>query len=278
VSSSSYYDRPKLLKERDELAILELRQAHIDHPWYGVARLAIHLGWSEEKTRRIRNAAGIVIPRASKKHKMGKSAQAEITAPANTLAAYVALRNPDRPQDGQSYAGMTSARAWVQDFTYLWFERSWHYLAAVLDLETRQVVGWKLGLSHSSELTYFALLDALSRHSTPTILHSDQGSEYLSSRHQILCEKLGITLSCSAPASPWQNGYMERWFGGFKSELGALTQFKSLAQLHEAIALQIHYYNTKRIHTALGMAPAAYAVRLKQDSIERELVSGKTGG
>ena len=266
------------LKERDELAILELREAHLDHPWYGVTRLAIHLGWSKEKTRRIRNAAGIIIPRASKNHKTGRRVQAEITAPANSLAAYAAFRNPDRPQDGQTYAGMTSAQAWVQDFTYLWFERSWHYLAVVLDLETRQVVGWKLGLSHSSELTYFALLDALSRHPAPAILHSDQGSEYLSSRHQLLCGKLGIILSCSAPASPWQNGYMERWFGGFKSELGPLTQFKSLAQLHEAIALQIHYYNTNRIHSALGMAPAAYAARLKHASDERESVSGRTGG
>jgi putative transposase len=267
-----------VLGERDELAILELHQAHTDHPWYGVARLAIHLGWSEEKARRIRNLAGVVIPRATKKRKTGKQVQAEITAPANTLATYAVLRNPDRPQDGQSYAGMTGAHAWVQDFTYLWFDRCYHYLAVVLDLETRQVVGWKLGLSHSSELTYFALLDALSRHAAPAILHSDQGSEYLSSKHQLLCEKLGIILSCSAPASPWQNGYMERWFGGFKSELGPLTQFKTLAELHEAIAMQIHYYNTKRIHTALGMPPAAYAGLLKEGSDERELVSGKTRG
>lgn len=278
MSPSSYYDRPEVLRKRDALAVLELRQAHTEHAWYGVGRLAIELGWSEEKTRRIRNLAGIVIPRATKKHKIGKRVQAEIAAPANTLATYAVLRNPGRPQDGQSYAGMTDSGGWVQDFTYLWFERSWHYLAVVLDLETRQVVGWKLGLSHSSELTYFALLEALSRHAAPAILHSDQGSEYLSSRHQLLCEKLGIILSCSAPASPWQNGYMERWFGGFKPELGPLTQFKSLAQLHEAIALQIHYYNTKRIHTALGMAPAAYATRLKQGSDERELVSGKTRG
>jgi transposase InsO family protein len=56
---------------------------------------------------------------------------------------------------------------------------------------------------------------------------------------------------------------MERWFGGFKRELGNLNQFKDLPQLHEAIALQIHYYNTKRIHNALGMSPAAYAATLK---------------
>ena len=161
------------------------------------------------------------------------------------------------------YADMVNAHAWVQDFTYLWFERSMHYLAVVLDLKTRQIVGWRLGLRHSSELTHEALLDALSKHPSPAILHSDQGSEYLSYKHQLLCERMEIQLSASNKASPWQNGYMERWFGGFKREIGNLNQFKDVPQLHEAIALHIHYYNTKRIHNALGMSPAAYAATLK---------------
>lgn len=161
-----------------------------------------------------------------------------------------------------SYAGMTNSGGWVQDFTYLWFDRKWHYLAVVLDLKTRQVVGWRLGLHHSSELTYIALLDALSKHSPPTILHSDQGSEYLSYKHQLICQKMEIILSCSTKSSPWQNGFMERFFGSFKTELGLLNQYKDLEHLHEAIALTIHYYNTKRIHTALKMSPVAYATTL----------------
>lgn len=71
------------------------------------------------------------------------------------------------------YTGMVFAHAWAQDFTYLWFERRWHYLAVVLDLKTRQVVGWRLGTRHTSELTHEALLDALSKHDAPAILHSD---------------------------------------------------------------------------------------------------------
>jgi putative transposase len=114
------------------------------------------------------------------------------------------------------YSEMVNAEAWVQDFTYLWFEQSFCYLAVVLDLKTREVVGWRLGTNHSSDLTYAALLDALSKHSAPAILHSDQGSEYLSHRHQSLCDRMEIQLSCSAKSSPWQNGFMERWFGNFK--------------------------------------------------------------
>jgi putative transposase len=147
----------------------------------------------------------------------------------------------------------------------------------VLDLKTRQVVGWALGTRHTSELTLAAVLDALSKHHAPTILHSDQGSEYLSFRHQELCERMEITLSCSKRASPWQNGFMERWFGNFKLELGSLARHKDVAQLHEAIALAIFYYNTRRIHLALGMSPAAYAARLKDRELGKDTVLQKTG-
>ena len=62
---------------------------------------------------------------------------------------------------------------------------------------------------------------------------------------------------------------MERWFGGFKREIGSLAQYKDLPQLHEAIALHIHYYNTGRIHTALGMSPAAYAAKLEDRELQK---------
>jgi len=80
-----------------------------------------------------------------------------------------------------------------------------------------------------------------------------------------------ICLSCSAKASPWQNGFIERWFGNLKKEFGRISKHKTLAELHEAIALYIHYYNTKRIHLALKTTPAAYAAGLKS----LELLSGK---
>jgi putative transposase len=106
------------------------------------------------------------------------------------------------------------------------------------------------------------LRDALAKYSAPTILHSDQGNKYLSHKHQLICEQYEITLSCSKRASPWQNGFMERFFGSFKPELGRLSQYRDLGELHEAIALTTHYYNTERIHTSLKMSPAAYAATL----------------
>jgi transposase InsO family protein len=248
--------------ERDSAALAALKEAHLEHPYYGVRRLAIHLGWSTNKTRRVRTKAAIRIPTAGKKRPRGYSALAEIAAPQNALKQYASFKDATRPQDGMSYGGMTNSGGWVQDFTYLWFGHAMHYLAVVLDLKTRQVVGWRLGLRHTSELTHMAVLDALSKHPSPTILHSDQGSEYLSYKHQLLCQKMEITLSCSTKASPWQNGFMERFFGSLKLELGNINRFKELAEFYEAIALAIYYYNTKRIHSALAMSPAAYAATL----------------
>ncbi len=192
--------------------------------------------------------SGIVIP--PRKKAWQRSIQhPEITAPPNALVPF---------------ADQTMTGAWVQDFTYLKFQDAWYYLTVVLDLKTRQAVGWHLGTRHSSELTFEALLNALGKHQPPAILHSDQGSEYLSHKHRLLCDKLEITLSCSDKGSPWQNGFMESFFSRFKDDLGNLRQCTDLSQLHEVIALQVHYYNTQRIHTKLKMSPTAYAAQLKQ--------------
>ncbi len=249
----------------------ELKAAHAQHPFYGVRRLAIHLGWSQKKTRRIRTVAGVTVPTASRAHKYPGGNIAEIDAPPNILHDYAVFKDVSRPQTGMDYSGMVDAEAWVQDFTYIKHDSAFCYLAVVMSLKTREIVGWRLGTSHTSELTHSAILDALSKHNSPAILHSDQGSEYLSYKHQLLCQRMEIRLSCSAKASPWQNGFMERWFGNFKKEFGRTSKHKTLAELHEAIALYIHYYNTKRIHLAFKTTPAAYAAGLKS----LELVSGK---
>lgn len=268
VSKSTYYHPPTVQAERDAAAVEQLRAVHADHPLYGVRRFQDELGWSAHKARRIRTLAGVVVSRPSKKRRTYKGAKPEVTAPPNALKQYAVFKDEHRPQDGMDYSGMTESGGWVQDFTYLWFERSWHYVALVVNLKTRQILGWKLGLNHTSELTFAALLDALSKYPAPTILHSDQGSEYLSYKHQLLCQKLEIMLSCSAKGSPWQNGFMERLVGTLKAELPPLSTLKSLGELHEAIALTIHYYNHRRIHSALHMSPAAYAAWLNQERNE----------
>lgn len=144
----------------------------------------------------------------------------------------------------------------------------------MLDLKTRRVMGWSLGLQHNSDLTLAALQDALAKHPAPTILHSDQGSENLSQGHQDICRDHGITLSCSKPASPWQNAFMERFFGSFKRDLGPLSRFADDPHLFEGIAGTMYYYNTRRIHSALGMPPAKYVelIAVAVDTVSKKQV------
>jgi putative transposase len=93
-------------------------------------------------------------------------------------------------------------------------------------------------------------------------LYSDQGSEYLSYKHRELCERLKIRFSASSKGSPWQNTYVERFFGTLKREF-PYTHLKSTEELHVALALWIHDYHHNRHHTGLGnVSPAAYAASL----------------
>lgn len=139
----------------------------------------------------------------------------------------------------------------------------WVYVATVLELRTRRILGWSLGLRHDKYLVHRAVLDALSKYPPPPILHSDQGSEYFSYMFRDLCNKLEIELSCSDKGSPWQNGFKERFYGTLKDELGTISRFKDLSELYEGIALTIYYYNHKRIHTSLRMSPVEYANLIK---------------
>lgn len=223
-----------------------------------MARFALELNWTEKKARRIRDLAGVKASKRSKKHRKATGI-AEVSAPANALKDFADFKDDARPQDGQTYARMVESGAWVQDFTHIWFMGMWIYVATVLELKTRRILGWSLGLRHDKDLVHRAVLDALSKYPPPPILHSDQGSEYLSYLLQDLCEKLEIILSCSDKGSPWQNGFKERFYSTLKDELGPITRFKDLSELYEGIALTIYYYNHKRIHTALKMSPVAYA-------------------
>lgn len=255
------YVRPTKQAKRDKVAIATLQAVHQDNPYYGVTRFAIALHWTEKKARRIRNLAGITAAKRTKKRR-AKAGTAEVAAPANALKPYADFKDENRPQAGQTYARMAASGAWVQDFTHIWFLGMWVYVATILDLKTRRIVGWSVSLHHDSELVHRAVLDALSKYPPPPILHSDQGSEYLSYRLRDLCQKMEIVLSCSDKGSPWQNGFKERFYGTLKDELGSTNRFKDLAELYEGIAMTIYYYNHKRIHTALKMSPAAYAATL----------------
>lgn len=257
------YVKPTIQASKDAKAIQELKAVHLKHPLYGVRRLALDLGWSENKARRIRKLAKVTASHPPKKPQSYKG-KPEINPPLNHLQVYASFKDTSRPQDGMNYSLMTKqANAWAQDFTYLRIRSGIFYLALVMDLTTREILSWKLGTNHSSSLTHIALIGALRSNPSPAILHSDRGSEYLSERHQDTCQRFEITLSASKPGKPWQNGFMERCIKSIKEELGPLANYRDIDELYVGVANAIHYYNHKRIHTALKMSPVAYATRLK---------------
>lgn len=251
--------------KRDAADIETLVQAHNAEPFYGVARLAILLSWSERKTRRIRNLAGVTARR--RKKKASSRLKPEILASSNLLKPYRRLRNPVHPEKGYTYDDMTDSKLkiWVQDFTYIWWRGRFYYLAATMQLATRQILGWNFGCYHTADLVYASLENALSTAaSPPDIVHNDRGSEYMSKMHAKLCLENKIKMSASDPGSPTQNGFMESFFSSFKKELGSqFSKAQDLTELYEQIALWIYYYNHQRIHTALRMPPADYARTLQ---------------
>ena len=96
----------------------------------------------------------------------------------------------------------------------------------------------------------------------PAIIHSDQGSEYNSKDFVNFCSNLKIIQSMSHPGFPWENGYQESFYKGFKVELADYSRFESLGELVAEIYQRIHYYNNFRIHTALNMSPREFAGKL----------------
>lgn len=152
---------------------------------------------------------------------------------------------------------------WVSDFTEIPFHSRTVYLATIMEIYDRKVVGWSLLTTHSAQLVITALIDATEKHGRSQILHSDQGSEYKSRIYCGFAEGLGIKPSMSAKGSPWQNGYQEAFYSQFKVDLGDPNRYRTLGELAPAVYLQIHYYNHQRIHTELKMPPAMYAERQK---------------
>ena len=153
---------------------------------------------------------------------------------------------------------------WVCDFTYLEWQDRFVYLATVMDLFTREIVGWHVSTRHTVNLTINALQDALiTRGTKPVFIHSDQGSEYLAKDYIKFATDWGITISMSKKASPWENGYQESFFNNFKTDLGLeFNRFRTIGQFTEAIHQTINYYNKHRIHTTLKTTPALYAQRV----------------
>ena len=146
-------------------------------------------------------------------------------------------------------------RKWVTDITYISTGEGWLYLAAVLDLFSRKVVGWAMDTQMATELPLRALDMALrSRQPQPGLVHhSDRGSQYASYAYQNVLHSRAIQPSMSRTANCYDNAVMESFFASLKAELVDHHHFASVAQARTQIFHYIEaFYNRKRLHSALG--------------------------
>lgn len=148
-------------------------------------------------------------------------------------------------------------QAYCSDFTYLKFQNKKYYLATVEDIFTREIVAANIGNRHNSDLILKTLIEAVKK-GVPAVLHSDQGSEFMSGEVTGYLKDKGIQISVSDKGSPWQNGYKESFYGKFKVENGDLNRFETLGEWIEEIYSYIKYYNSYRIHTSLKMPPVQF--------------------
>lgn len=244
--ASLYYQAIK--PQKDWQLKIQIEQVLSDNSSYGHRRIAWELGMNKKKILRVMRIFGIK-PYRRRVRKYRKTKDYSAVYP-NLLQL---LPFPEK-----------SNKIWVSDFTYLPFHGKWIYLATVMDIFDRKIVGWNLLTSHTAQLTTNALIDAIEKSGLPDIIHSDQGREYTAKAYIQFTESLKIRVSMSHKGCPWENGYQESFYSQFKVDLGDPNRFKTLGELAVAIYHQIHYYNNLRIHTKLKMPPAQFSQRHNQ--------------
>lgn len=246
ISRASLYYVSKQLS-KDWALKAEIEAVLREHPGYGSPRVALALGRNRKPVRRVMRLFGMRAYRR-RGRRFRKSGTTKTFYP-NLLET----NHPRGPHD-----------IWVADFTYIPYREKFLYLATVTDVFTREVMGMTVMTKHATPLVLQALFSAVLHHPRPNIFHSDNGREYGSKVFIRALTELGINISRSRKASPWDNGYQESFYSQFKVDLGDPDRFKTLGELVYEIYRLVWDYNHTRIHTALRMPPLLFAERYQK--------------
>jgi putative transposase len=248
VSPSGYYaaqQRPPAPRvQRDTTILRRLHVLHADsRRTYGRPRLrralrqeGIRVG--DRRVRRLMRAGGLVA-RGRRRYRLTTDSGHEEPIARNHLARAFTVARPNR--------------VWAGDITALWTTEGWLYLAVLLDLASRRVVGWAAHDTMETDLPLAALRQALERrHIRRGLLHhSDRGVQYASARYQALLQRHGLRVSMSRKGNCWDNSVVESFFRTLKTELHPTT-WSTRAQARSAIVDYIErFYNCQRLHSTL---------------------------
>lgn len=156
--------------------------------------------------------------------------------------------------------------SWTSDITYIRTRSSWLYLAVVMDLYSRKIIGWAMSATMHTELVSRALLMAIGQRQPAAglILHSDRGSQYASHEYQGLLKQHGIICSMSRKGNCWDNAVMERFFLNLKMERVWQRDYANhLEAVKDITGYIVEFYNGVRLHSTLGnLPPMIYEMEL----------------
>lgn len=244
VSRSSLYYKAKR-DALDEEIKTKIKEVLSKHKSYGHKRIALELKLNRKRILRVMKKYSIkpYRRRASfprKKEDEGKTS----TKWQNEIITFC----PIKPNI-----------VWASDFTYIKFQGSFIYLATIIDIYTREIIGFNISTRHDTKLVLGALTHAIkSSNKVSIFLHSDQGSEYDAKQYEDYVLGKDIIISMSRKNSPWENPFQESFYSQFKVDLGFVSRFETVEELIEEIYQTIYYYNNQRIHTKLKMAPVIF--------------------
>jgi putative transposase len=172
---------------------------------------------------------------------------------------------------GREFQAEAPNTVWAGDITYLWTSEGWVYLAVVVDLFSRKVVGWALADHMRTDLVLEALFDALSKRvpGGNLMYHSDRGTQYASDGYRAALDTHGIQCSMSRKGDCWDNAVVESFFGTLKTELDVADHWKTRARARYDVFEYIEvFYNQQRRHSYLGyVSPARYEAEAEEKTI-----------
>ena len=257
VSRSGYYDwlgRPESPRAvRHRRLVAKIRQAHIEsRRIYGAPRIRDELVDQGERVgkntiARLMRKNGIQS-KVHKKFVITTDSRKTKRPASNILAGAFTAEKPNQK--------------WVSDVTFVPTRKGWLYLAAIMDLWSRRIIGWSMGDKNSTELIGDALKMAVQqrRDIEGVVLHSDQGAQYASGAYQQYLRDFRIVCSMSRKGNCWDNAVMESFFHSLKTEWVVFEDYKSRAEARSSIFSYVElFYNRKRRHSFLkNKSPMAF--------------------
>ena len=231
----------------DQALLVHIKAIHIEtHGSYGWPRiwrelLARGIGVGKERVQKLMQQHGIRA-KGKRRFKLTTDSNHDLPIAPNLLGREFMVNEPDK--------------VWVGDITYIWTDEGWLFLAVVIDLFSRQVIGWSL----RADMTRDIVIDALrmawfkrrpSKHAG-LIFHSDRGSQYASKDFCDVLDEYGITASMSRRGDCWDNACSETLFGSLKVERLHGQRFETRRQAMDEVIAWVLWYNRTRLHSTLA--------------------------